>query len=168
MYCGNNARSLDLRSGRKVIGTRYSCMRKGVGVGLGLPYDPTYATRYVPIDNRKIYCGNDVALPVGYDLMGSNGMCYTRGVGIGRSIKAKKHREGRVRARFGIHHHGLLEPHSITIVKRKSRKSRRKSRKNKSRRRRSSKRKSRKRSRSRRKSRKRRSRRKSRKRSKGR
>lgn len=81
--------------GKKVIGNPYSCLKKGIGVGLSLPYDPDYARRYVPIDARKIYCGTAQQLPEGYDIMGSNGMCYTKGVGVGRSMKAKKKREGK-------------------------------------------------------------------------
>ncbi len=136
IYCGNNSRDLGLRTGAKVIGTRYNCFRRGVGVGLGLPYDATYATRYVPIDKRKIYCGTEHALPAGYHIMGSNGMCYTKGVGVGRSIKAKKVRKGKSKMRFR------------KSRKRRSPKSRKRSRKRKSRKR-SRKRKSRKRSRKR-------------------
>lgn len=93
MYCGNNARSLEIRKQGKKIGTRYTCFRRGVGIGLGLPYDPSYATRYVPIDKRKVYCGKSDKLPQGYDMMGNNPMCMRKGVGVGRSLKAKKHRK---------------------------------------------------------------------------
>ena len=39
IYCGNNAKSVDILSGNKIIGTRYACMRKGIGKGLNLPVD---------------------------------------------------------------------------------------------------------------------------------
>jgi len=90
MYCGNNAEDPDLKQGRKKRGTRYECLQKGIGVGLSLPFDDKYSKKYVPIDRRKIWCGKSNKLPDDYDLMGSTGMCYTKGVGIGRSIKAKK------------------------------------------------------------------------------
>jgi hypothetical protein len=93
MYCGNNRRNLDVLSGKKVIGDRYSCLKRGIGIGLNLPYDPSFATRYVPIDKRKIYCGKDEKMPLGYDLVGNNHMCFSKGVGVGRSMKAKKHRK---------------------------------------------------------------------------
>lgn len=99
IYCGNNARDLELRSGRKRRGNRYQCMKKGIGVGMSLPFDNTYATRYVPIDRRKIWCGKSNQLPAGYDILGTTGMCYTKGVGIGRSIKAKKKRKNSARKR---------------------------------------------------------------------
>jgi hypothetical protein len=95
MYCGNNRRHPKVRSGEQVIGTRYRCLKKGIGVGMSLPYDPDYTNRYVPIDSRKIYCGEARALPAGYDLMGSNSMCYTKGVGVGKTLKAKKQRAGK-------------------------------------------------------------------------
>lgn len=95
MYCGNNRRSPKLRSGQAVIGTRYGCLKKGIGVGLSLPYDPEYNNRFVPIDSRKIYCGDAVDLPEGYDILGTNSMCYSKGVGTGRKIKANKQRSGK-------------------------------------------------------------------------
>lgn len=95
MYCGNNRRSPKLRSGNQVLGTRYGCLKKGIGVGLSLPYDPEYTNRFVPVDGRKIYCGEAENLPDGYDIMGNNSMCYHKGVGVGRTLKAKKIRKGK-------------------------------------------------------------------------
>jgi len=90
MYCGNNRRNLDIQSGAKVIGTRYQCFRKGVGVGLSLPVDPEYTRRFSPIDKRKVYCGKNRRMPDEYDILGKNDMCFRKGVGVGKSIKAKK------------------------------------------------------------------------------
>jgi hypothetical protein len=59
LYCGNNSRDVQLLSGNQVLGTRNGCLRKGIGKGLQLPYDSKYAGDYLPIDNRKIYCGNE-------------------------------------------------------------------------------------------------------------
>lgn len=97
MYCGNNRRNPKVRSGQQVIGTKYGCLKKGIGVGLGLPYDPEYSNRYVPVDGRKIYCGEAEELPEGYDLMGSNSMCYFKGVGVGKALKAKEVRSGKTK-----------------------------------------------------------------------
>ena len=55
-YCGNNSRDAGLRDGTKTLGTRYSCLQKGIGLGKNQPYDPSYMD-YEPIDTRKIYCG---------------------------------------------------------------------------------------------------------------
>ena len=88
MYCGNNRRSPELRTKRR--GTRYECFRKGVGVGLSLPYDPDYGNGYAPIDNLSLYCGKSRRLPAGYDAMGTNPICLQKGVAIGKVQKAKK------------------------------------------------------------------------------
>ena len=99
IYCGSNRRHSTLRDGTNVIGTRYACFRKGVGVGLNLPYDPEYAGRYEPVDRRKIYCGTRGRLPRGYSYMGNNYMCFTKGIGVGRSVRAKR---GRRRGAKGL------------------------------------------------------------------
>lgn len=88
IYCGNNARSNDILNGNKVIGTRYGCLRKGIGKGLNSPVDNEYSGDYEPIDNRRIYCGNDVNLPEDYDLMGNLPQCLQKGIGIGKKQKA--------------------------------------------------------------------------------
>jgi hypothetical protein len=93
MYCGNNRRHIDVRSGLKVIGNRYDCLKKGVAVGQYLPYDPNFATRFVPIDDRKIYCGKSAVLPAEYDILGNNHICFQKGVGVGKSLKAKSVRK---------------------------------------------------------------------------
>ena len=89
MYCGNNKNSKAVKDGKK-IGTRYECLKKGIGVGLHLPLDLEYLNEYIPIDSRKIYCGKSPRLPEGYDLLGNSHMCYTKGIGVGRTMKAKK------------------------------------------------------------------------------
>jgi len=97
IYCGNNMNSPELgrrrRNGKggKVIGTKYGCFKKGIGVGLYvLPLDPEYSGDYQPIDTRKIYCGTKERLPNGYQIMGNNGLCFRKGVGVGRNLKAKR------------------------------------------------------------------------------
>ena len=88
MYCGNNRNHPSIK--KQKIGNRYSCLKKGIGVGKSLPYDKLYLILYKPIDKRKIYCGLSNKLPKQYDLFGSNQMCFQIGVGVGRRIKAKK------------------------------------------------------------------------------
>lgn len=89
MYCGNNQLDPRVVSGEMIIGTRYSCLRKGVGKGLRLsPYrDP-----YQPIFNERIYCGNKDRLPSGYSSFGSNVRCFQKGVGIGRTLNSSPSR----------------------------------------------------------------------------
>jgi hypothetical protein len=88
IYCGNNALDSDIVNGTSQLGTRYSCMRKGIGTGLNLPYDAKYAGEYEPIDNRKIYCGNGDNLPEGYDRLGNLSQCLQKGVAIGKRQRA--------------------------------------------------------------------------------
>ena len=88
MYCGNNADNQDLLSGQSQIGNRYGCLRKGIGKGLHLPTDRSYLGSYSPIDQRKVYCGQQDDLPGGYDLMGSLPNCLQKGIGIGKRKKA--------------------------------------------------------------------------------
>jgi hypothetical protein len=90
IYCGNNALDTDLVSGNKVIGTRYQCLRKGVGIGNNLPYDHKFTLPYAPIDTTKIYCGNSVALPGGYDRFGNLHQCMQKGVGVGKRLRANQ------------------------------------------------------------------------------
>jgi len=90
MYCGNNANNRRVVNGELVIGTRYNCMRKGVGQGLYMPFDRSYMDEYIPIVETKVYCGNDENLPEGYDRFGALHECFVKGVGVGRRQKAVK------------------------------------------------------------------------------
>jgi hypothetical protein len=87
-YCGNNGNFPGLINGTHVIGTNYECLRKGVYVGSHLPYDDVYSQPYNPIDNRRIYCGNNVNLPPNYFAIGSPSKCLQVGVGIGKVQRA--------------------------------------------------------------------------------
>lgn len=93
IYCGNNRNDPDVVVGIKRIGTRYACMKRGIGIGMNLPFDPTYAQAYDPIDPTRIYCGNNDQHPDDYDRLGSPSSCLRKGVGVGKVIKAKKHRK---------------------------------------------------------------------------
>lgn len=88
IYCGNNQLDPDLVNGTLVIGDRYQCLKKGIGKGLNLPYDEKYSFDYIPIDDRKIYCGNNNLLPEGYHSYGNLPQCLQKGIGIGKRQKA--------------------------------------------------------------------------------
>lgn len=92
IYCGNNLNDPKLTSGTYNIGTNYLCLRKGIGVGINLPYDPSYSRPYRPIDNRKFYCGKSRRLPRGrgYFAIGSPSKCLQKGVGIGKKQIANR------------------------------------------------------------------------------
>lgn len=91
LYCGNNRLNPDVVAGRKRIGDRYSCLKKGIGVGVNLPYDPTYNLPYEPIDQTIIYCGRG-RLPAGYTRPGNNPQCLMKGVAVGKKIRARRGR----------------------------------------------------------------------------
>ena len=84
IYCGNSLNFTGLVTGTHIIGTNYQCLKKGIGVGLNLPYDRAYTGGYAPIDNRRFYCGN-AQMPPGYFAVGSPSKCLQVGVGVGKS-----------------------------------------------------------------------------------
>ena len=90
IYCGNNLNNQKLISGTHVLGTNYQCLRRGIGVGRNLPYDDAFSQPYVPVDNRKFYCGNSDILPPagGYFSIGSPSKCMQVGVGVGKIQRA--------------------------------------------------------------------------------
>lgn len=88
LYCGNNQNSPKIISGTHQFGTNYECLRKGIGTGFNMPYDPDYNNDYNPLDDRKYYCGNNPVLPAGYFAVGSPSKCLQIGIGLGKSQKA--------------------------------------------------------------------------------
>ena len=91
IYCGNNRNDPKLIHGGYTIGTNYDCLRKGIGLGRGMPYDPRYSNEYNPIDKRKFYCGKSKVLPKkGYFANGSPSICLRKGVGIGKAQRASQ------------------------------------------------------------------------------
>lgn len=90
IYCGNNASNPQLLNNTLQLGTRYSCMKKGIGKALNSPIDYNYTTEYTPIDNRKIYCGNKTHTPNGYHYVGNLPQCLQKGIGIGKKIRAEQ------------------------------------------------------------------------------
>ena len=90
IYCGNNVLDNNLVNGNILLGTRYKCLKKGIGTGLNMPYDSKYTNDYEPIDNRKIYCGDKNSLPSEYDTFGNLPQCLQKGVAIGKRKKALK------------------------------------------------------------------------------
>ena len=90
MYCGNNKLDPRITNGTLKIGTRFECLRKGVGVGL---HQEPYKEEFVPIYKERIYCGNKDKLPDGYDRFGSLSQCFQKGVGVGKKIVTEKQQE---------------------------------------------------------------------------
>jgi hypothetical protein len=130
VYCGNNRLNKRVRSGKLHIGTRYECLRQGVGLGLRLPINPDYTDKYLPIDERRMYCGTKHMLPTGYDVMGNLPQCHSKGVGIGMRKKA----QSRKNSRRPIKRKNKKKKSKGQIKRRKSRKNSRKTKRKQSKR----------------------------------
>ena len=89
IYCGNNANHSSLRNRTKILGNRYTCLKKGFGVGFHSPIDIEYSNPYHPIDKTKKYCGLDRILPTSYDMFGSLPDCFRKGFGVGKKQSYK-------------------------------------------------------------------------------
>ena len=83
IYCGNNKLNNDVVKGKKIIGTKYSCFKKGFGKGIQMKNNKKIP--YQAIDTRKIYCGKKNILPKKYDIMGNLPMCLQKGIGVGKN-----------------------------------------------------------------------------------
>ena len=91
IYCGNNLYELNKNNFK--LGTRYECLKKGIGKGLSLPVDPKYKGKYKPIIPNNIYCGDKLRSPDKNKRLGTPSGCLQKGIGIGKKLKAKKERE---------------------------------------------------------------------------
>jgi len=85
VYCGNNGAATN----GKPIGTKHQCLKVGIGKGLYLPCERSYGGVYDPIDDRKMYCGDKIDMPPGYDIMGSPSLCLKVGIGLGKAQRAR-------------------------------------------------------------------------------
>ena len=86
VYCGNNRNA---RKG-KPVGSRSQCLKVGIGKGRSLKCEASYGGPYDPIDNRKLYCGDQKIMPSGYDILGSPSLCLKTGIGLGKSLRARQ------------------------------------------------------------------------------
>ncbi len=57
-----------INNGTKILGTRYQCLKKGIGKGLNEPI-LKYNNDYEPIENVRIYCGNGALPNIKIDLV---------------------------------------------------------------------------------------------------
>ena len=86
VYCGNNRNA---RKG-KPVGSRSQCLKVGIGKGRSLKCETSYGGPYDPIDDRKLYCGDQKIMPSGYDILGSPSLCLKTGIGLGKSLRARQ------------------------------------------------------------------------------
>ncbi len=84
IYCGNQN---PIPEDYDVMGSRYQCLRKGIGVGI---YRINIEDRILPQSdpNRpKLYCGTSEDIPQGYVGMATPYQCLRKGVGVGMYIQ---------------------------------------------------------------------------------
>lgn len=90
IYCGTQEQ---LPPEYTAKGTRYQCLRKGVGVGLHLPRERIDALKEGGDKNKpKTYCGNSQVLPPDYVSFATPYACLRKGVGVG--MWTQKRRNG--------------------------------------------------------------------------
>lgn len=88
IYCGSKQNLPETYDTR---GTRYECLRKGIGVGMHLPPDRRAPTG--PRSPIRKYCGNKEQLPEGYHDFATPYECLRKGVGVG--LHKRPHEEKR-------------------------------------------------------------------------
>jgi len=110
IYCGNNRLHPSVYTEQEDgetthrLGTPKKCMEKGFFHGSRQPIDPSYAGRYEPLFNRRIWCGENQLTDEelnnrNMDMNGSLVECYRKGFGGGKSRKAQQRVRGRGRGR---------------------------------------------------------------------
>lgn len=92
IYCGDNP---VLPEGYDTMGTRYRCLKKGIGAGMMLPDErrDEFLARPRPPPGPRIYCGNEAVLPAGYARFGLKSECLRKGVGTGLAMSTEKREE---------------------------------------------------------------------------
>lgn len=73
------------------MGSRGVCLKKGIGIGMGMPYASREAFLNKPIKQtvEKLYCGEG-ELPEGYAGFDTLSNCLRRGVGVGLAMPEAK------------------------------------------------------------------------------
>jgi len=94
MNCSNN-----ILDGPKL--PRDTCLRKGIGVGLNLPFRPPIP--FQPVNPDKLYCGSGSTVPMGYTRMGYPHECLQKGVGIGRMLKS-------------LHYYPIITVYTLCVI----------------------------------------------------
>ncbi len=92
-YCGLSV----LPQNYDRYGTRFECMKKGVGIGMMVMNQKLSRNEPIPErkpkkkDGRKKYCGTSLMLPDNYTEYANRYECLKKGVGVGMGIQLSKH-----------------------------------------------------------------------------
>lgn len=124
IYCGNNRRHPDLLNGSKRLGTRYTCLQKGIQIGSAMEPDNNYATDYEPIDRTRKYCG-DSRMPDNYDRFGTLVECLQKGIGVGKRRRSRQANQPNAPARRLNGGRSRSRSRSRSVNRRRRRRSRR-------------------------------------------
>ena len=91
-YCGTDP---ILPDDYDVMGTRNKCLKKGIGVGMGMSQGEINKIIAKPPKTgprERVYCGDKTTLPAGYDRNGTLHECMMKGVGVGARMPENKRR----------------------------------------------------------------------------
>jgi hypothetical protein len=85
VYCGDD---LLLPDEYDVMGSRFQCLRKGIGTGMMLPdaHRVAFLARPRVPSPVRTYCGNAPVLPPAYTRFGTNSECLKKGIGVGLAM----------------------------------------------------------------------------------
>lgn len=77
-------------------GTRFECMKKGVGVGMMVMSQKIENNEPIPKrkpkkNTKRKYCGTSLMLPDNYTEYANRYECLKKGVGVGMGIELSKH-----------------------------------------------------------------------------
>ena len=89
IYCGDD---LILPENYDLFGTRYKCLRKGIGTGMVLSNtqrDAFLARQRTP-NPERVYCGDNAQTPQGFNRNGTLLECFKKGVGTGLGMPQEK------------------------------------------------------------------------------
>ena len=92
IYCGEDT---ILPNDYDRMGSRGVCLKKGIGIGMGMPYTSREAflnKPRKPQPSDKLYCGDTNILPEGYAGFDTLPNCLRRGVGVGLAMPEAKRR----------------------------------------------------------------------------
>ena len=96
VYCGDNR---VIPEEYDVFGTRYRCLKKGIGLGMTLSdhQRTEFIRRATGRPRDGVYCGNQAALPAGYVRTGRRLECFKKGVGVGLGMNQVNRRRMQAR-----------------------------------------------------------------------
>ena len=108
IYCGDDLLLPDYYDD---FGTRHKCLKKGMGIGMGMS-DASIAkiiAKPPKEQTERTYCGNSTTLPQGYNRFASLHECLKKGVGVGVRMPEEKRRQFKWKSPKRMNKHEIYE-----------------------------------------------------------